>query len=219
MDSMNNFSGTVFFKHMLLDKYVSKNDGNSIYNVITYFQTFLETYMNKKEVSCNDINLTFDNTKAINMIERKDRLLYLIDEKKLILSGFQEYNTEQHAINILIDNDKVYIVNSGLGLNYHGHEVSGKYPVIIEFTNINNVQIETLMKHHNFCNYSKDERVKILSKISKEHDLFSDDIYEIDQMIILKKYNPHNVNIDYFYKGIFKFLGNTFTPLSLNHIF
>ena len=179
-----------FYQHLLFDEYIKKGMGNESEKVfdtfVEYLRSFnkndkadiLQSYYDKGKIELNEIlevNVIQDpNYSTIKYNEYSFNKKYTINKSKiLILSGYST-GDGGHAINIFIDdNNDIYIINSGEGLNHVKEILNYKNtninigPVIIKYSNISNDDRKNII---GLCSFFKNiENCKDIKTSLKEY--------------------------------------------------
>jgi len=228
----------MFFKFLFFDPYLRPDDGSQRFAIANQFTKYLSTIPSipsaiKGTTPYTRFQSLFGGVASPSMStftsseEARLTTKFMNDlrtySSTVLLSGYS--NSEGgHAIVLYIeyrkDNSSLYIINSGEGVNqYHGHcSVPGERNVVIQYTGISDVTLDTIFKIHLFCNSAYTDR-DVQAKQSFQNlpingtnvlpDIF--DMY-IKPHIIIKKNSLQIVTIDLYYTCIQAcLLPNTFT--------
>lgn len=229
MESIN-FIYTSFFKHLLLENYLSEDQGNNLILTCKIFKNYLTIYNKYTESNFykyfekNDSNIELD---CLNITITDIKII----KSYLLLTGYRKVGGG-HAITMNIEyielnnSFTIYIINSGDGLNEVikklGKKIKLDYnqkteaPIIIKFENITDIQMSEILLINKFM-FNFSDRQQCIKQFLQINKITGTKKFDQESWNTVKnnngyfiydiyKENNEKINGDLFYKFIFNIL-------------
>lgn len=155
---IENFKGNQFFKFLFFDQYVENGGGSDYYPIVNKFKNYMEDL---KPVMNSKIWPVYNELFSVRSFWKSTVSDYSVFEtfynkykQYILLSGWSTQGGG-HAITVYFkklgtNNNEIYFVNSGAGLEYHGAPAEGKRPLVIKFSNKSDEIVKTVYEISQF---------------------------------------------------------------------